>query len=61
MIPALHYDKSDGSRYEIAMDVTGGLNENEVSLSKQNSRMVLQAYADFYNISLSDTRGLPIE
>ena len=61
MLPAIHFNKSNGSRFEIATVNSHQINEGEVSLSYQNSRMVLQAYSDFYDISLSDVNKLPID
>ena len=46
MMPAIELNKSNASRYTISMDVTGTVEENEVSLSKQNARMVYEEHFD---------------
>ena len=38
MLPALNLDESIGSIYDVSMDVTGTLKENEISLAIQNSQ-----------------------
>ena len=61
MLPTLNLSKSNGSRYDISMDVTGNLETKEVSLAKQNSNMIYKRYAEFYNIPLEDAKSVTLE
>lgn len=56
LLPALNIDQSIGSIYDVSMDVTGQLDENEVGLAIQNSRGIKKLIASKIGKPASDLK-----
>ena len=61
VLPGIQLAKEPGSRFDISMDVTGQLEAGQVSLSIENSSMIIHRYAVMNNMPFAKAKKVSIE